>query len=374
MTRLAFENGGIVTPAGIRDSLALTVAGAAIERLNPAECAAIDLEGGLLLPGFIDTQVNGGGGALFNDAPTPETIALIGETHARFGTTAFLPTLISDTLDQVAAALDAVDDAIASGVPACIGVHIEGPFLNAERKGIHDARHFRPLDDAAIALLTRPRAGKVMVTLAPERNHPDAIAALTAAGVIVSLGHTNATYDQARAAIEAGARGITHLFNAMSPLIHREPGMVGAALEDPGVYCGLIVDNRHVHPAVLRVALAARPADRMMLVTDAMPSVGNAGRPFTLNGAPIRVEDGVCVDANGTLAGCDLDMATALANTLAIGVPIKRASAMASGNPAAFLGIEATHGRIAIGQRADLVWLGADHRVRGVWIGGERIH
>ncbi len=374
MTRLAFENGGIVTPAGIRDALALTVTGGTIDCLDPAEGAAIDLEGGLLLPGFIDTQVNGGGGALFNDAPTPATIARIGETHARFGTTAFLPTLISDTLDQVAAALDAVDDAIAHGVPACVGVHIEGPFLNAERKGIHDARHFRPLDDAAIELLTRPRAGKVMVTLAPERNHPGAIAALTAAGVIVSLGHSNATYDQARAAIGAGARGITHLFNAMSPLIHREPGMVGAALEDPSVYCGLIVDNRHVHPAVLRVALAARPADRMMLVTDAMPSVGNAGRPFTLNGEPIRVEDGVCVDANGTLAGCDLDMATALANTLAIGVPVQRASAMASGNPAAFLGIEATHGSIAAGRRADLVWLGADHRVRGVWIGGERVH
>ncbi len=374
MTRLAFENGGIVTPAGIRTSIALTIAGGTIDCLDPAEGAAIDLEGGLLLPGFIDTQVNGGGGALFNDAPTRATIARIGETHARFGTTAFLPTLISDTLDQVAAALDAVDEAIARGVPACIGTHIEGPFLNAERKGIHDARHFRPLDDVAIDLLTRPRAGKVMVTLAPERNHPDAIAALTAAGVIVSLGHTNATYDQARAAIDAGARGITHLFNAMSPLIHREPGMVGAALEDPGVYCGLIVDNRHVHPAVLRVALAARPADRMMLVTDAMPSVGNDGHPFTLNGEQIRVENGVCVDANGTLAGCDLDMATAFANTLAIGVPVLRASAMASGNPAAFLGIEATHGSIAAGRRADLVWLGADHRVRGVWIGGERIH
>ena len=373
MTMLGFEGGRIVTGDGVREAASLTLDGGRIAAIGGDGGAAIDLEGGLLLPGFIDTQVNGGGGALFNDAPAPATIARIGETHARFGTTAYLPTLISDTLDKVAAALDAVDEAIAAGVAGCVGAHIEGPFLNPARKGIHDARHFRPLDDAAVDLLTRPRAGRVMVTLAPECNDLAAIRALAAAGVIVSLGHSDATYRQARAAIEAGARGITHLFNAMSPLVHREPGMVGAALEDPHVYCGLIVDNRHVHPAVLRVALAARPADRMMLVTDAMPSVGNDGRPFVLNGETIRVEDGVCVNADGTLAGCDLDMATAFANTLAIGVPLEAVSAMASGNPADFLGLSATHGSIAPGRRADLVWLGRDHAVRGVWIGGERI-
>ncbi|MGC6399465.1 N-acetylglucosamine-6-phosphate deacetylase [Sphingomonas sp. FW199] len=377
MSGLSFRNGTVLAADGRSTDAALSVnADGTIGAIASDATApdAIDLDGGFLLPGFIDTQVNGGGGVLFNDTPDVATIARIGEAHRRFGTTAFLPTLISDTLDVIEAALDATDAAIDAGVDGCIGVHVEGPFLNPVRRGIHDKQHFRALDDRAIRLLTRPSRGKVMVTVAPEQNDLDAIRALVDAGVIVSLGHSDATYEQARQAIEAGARGVTHLFNAMSPLLHRAPGMVGAALEDETVYCGLIVDKIHVHPAAIRMALKTRPADRMMLVTDAMPSVGNGCQSFMLNGELIRVENGACFSADGTLAGCDLDMATAVANTVDIGVPIDVAAAMASANPAAFLGIGDLYGAIAVGKRADLVWLGRDLKIRGTWIGGRQVN
>ena len=375
MSTLSFRNGRIVTPEAVCDRLAVAIEDAQISGMDAGaeHAAALDLEGGWLVPGFVDTQVNGGGDVLFNDAQDVATIARIGAAHVRYGTTAFLPTLISGTLNTIARALDAVDAAIAQGVPGVVGAHIEGPFLSVERKGIHDAGNFRPLDDAALALLTRPRRGVVMVTLAPEHSPSDAIRALADAGVIVSIGHSNASYEQTREAIVAGARGITHLFNAMSGLHHREPGVVGAALEDPSLYCGLIVDGAHVHPAAVRVALASRPLGRFMLVTDAMPSVGGERSEFMLNGELIRVEDGVCLNEAGTLAGCDLDMASAVRNMHGLGVPVEEALAMASTNPAAFLGLSNSIGRLAPGCNADFVWLDRDLKPRGTWIGGRRV-
>ncbi len=374
MSSFVFRGGRVLADQCEHDSCAFRVEDGVITDFHVGDDAqVIDLDGGWLVPGFVDTQVNGGGGVLFNDHPTVAGIAAIGAAHATYGTTAFLPTLISDRLDVVAAGLDAVDAAIEQGVPGVVGIHVEGPFLNPARKGIHDANHFRALDDAAIELLTRPRKGVVMVTLAPERNEIAAIARLVAAGVIVSIGHSDATYEEARAAIDAGARGVTHLYNAMSPLKHRDPGVVGAVLEDKSVYAGLIVDGAHLHPAAIRVALAARPIDRFMLVTDAMPTVGAEAKEFVLNGQPIHVENGVCVDVNGTLAGCDLDMATAVANTHALGVAFEDAVAMASANPAAFLRLSHRIGSLDIGHSADFVWLDRDLTVRGTWIAGNRI-
>ncbi len=373
MSRLSFANGHILCADGVQGAASFDLDAATIRAIGATGDAPMDLDGGWLVPGFIDTQVNGGGDVLFNDSLNVEAIAKIGAAHVPYGTTAFMPTLISAPLEDIAAALDAVDDAIAAGVPGVVGIHVEGPFLNDERKGIHDADHFRELDDEAVALLTRPRRGVVMVTLAPERNDTAAIRALVEAGVIVSIGHSNGSYTDTRAAIDAGARGVTHLFNAMSPLHHREPGVVGAALEDQTLWCGLIVDGAHVHDAALHVALAARPQDRFMLVTDAMPTVGSADKQFTLNGERITVENGVCVNADGVLAGSDLDMARAVRNMVEIGVAPEAAFAMAATYPAAFLGLSETHGAIAIGQRADWVWLDRDYQVRGTWIGGQRV-
>lgn len=333
--------------------------------------AQVDLEGDFLLPGFLDTQVNGGGGLLFNDAPTVETIATIGAAHRRYGVTGFLPTLISDDLAKVACAIEAVDQAIETGVPGVLGIHIEGPFLSERRKGVHDASKFRTLDEAALTLLTSSRRGRTLVTLAPETTTPEMIGRLAGAGVTVAAGHTNATYERLIEALGAGVTGFTHLFNAMSPLANREPGAVGAALDHQDSWCGVIIDGRHIHPAALRIAFRAKRHDRFMLVTDAMPSVGMVDKNFTIQGRPIRVVNGVCVDENGTLAGSDLDMASAVRNAVELtGLDLADAAAMASTNPAAFLGLGQELGRIAPGYRANLTLLDRGLKATRTWIDG----
>jgi N-acetylglucosamine-6-phosphate deacetylase len=330
----------------------------------PAGCERVELDGGWLLPGFIDTQVNGGGDVLLNDQPNVDGIRAIAEAHRKFGTTGLLPTLISDDLPAVEAAIDAVEAAIEQGVPGVLGIHVEGPFLNAAKRGIHDDTKFRRLDDAAIALLTRPGPGVRLVTLAPEFAPPGAIRALAAGGVIVAAGHSMADYAQTRAALDEGLAGFTHLFNAMTQFGSREPGMVGAALEDRASHFGLIVDGHHVHPAAMRVALAARGVEGAMLVTDAMPPVGGTRDTFTLMGREIRMVDGTIRGEDGTLAGSALTMAAAFRNALDwLGVTLPEASRMASGNPAAFLKLD----RVNI---ADLVHLDRNRRVTATWIGG----
>ncbi|MEI5686618.1 N-acetylglucosamine-6-phosphate deacetylase [Sphingomonas kyungheensis] len=369
-----YTNGQVVVADAVWRGAEIVVAGDRIASIRPLDGDAgdaVDLDGGWLMPGFIDTQVNGGGGVLFNDETDIDGIAAITAAHARYGTTALLPTLISDTPDRIALALDAVDAAIAAGVPGVVGVHIEGPWLNVARKGIHDPARFRLLDAEMIALLTRPRRGKVMVTLAPELAQIDDIAQLTAAGVLVSAGHTEVSYDGALAAFDAGLSGITHLFNAMPAMVQRTPGLVGAALDDPRPWCGLIADGVHVAPAVLRIALRARGLDRMMLVTDAMSSVGAEVKDFVLQGRQIRVRDGICSYEDGTLAGSDLDMAAAVANAMGmLGLEPVAAARLAAGNPAAFLGLSAERGTLAAGLRADWVQLTAAMAPVATTIGG----
>jgi N-acetylglucosamine-6-phosphate deacetylase len=341
---------------------------------DDARCRAAeryDLGGGLLLPGFIDLQVNGGGGVLFNDAPSVESIRAIGAAHRRFGTTAFLPTLISADLDIVARAITAVRGAIAAGVPGVLGIHIEGPFLNAARKGVHDPAKLRELDPSALGLLTSLRDGQTLVTLAPEMTTPQLIQRLVAAGVVVSAGHTNATYAEIHAALAHGLSGFTHLFNAMSQLTGREPGAVGAALDDQSSWCGIIVDGEHTDPVVLRIALRCKPHDRFLLVTDAMPSVGTNQSSFELQGRRIIVRGQTCVDEDGRLAGSNLDMASCVRNAVAmLGVPLPEAVRMASQIPAEFLGVASQYGRIAAGQRANLVLTDDALNVRESWIDG----
>ena len=330
-----------------------------------------DLNGLLLLPGFIDTQVNGGGGVQFNDAPTVDTIRRMAAAHARFGTTGFLPTLISDDLDVMRRAIEAVATALAEGVPGILGIHLEGPFLSSVRKGVHDAAKFRSIDEKAFALLTSLKRGKTLVTLAPEMTTPEMIGRLAAAGVIVAAGHTNATYDDMQAAFRHGLTGFTHLFNAMSPLTGRAPGVVGAALINRDAYCGIIVDGHHVHPDVLKLALRTKPHDRFMLVTDAWANIGTDLTAFQLQGATIHVRDGVCLDGNGVLAGSAMDMSRALRNAMTLlDVSLTDALAMATTTPASFLGLGFDHGRIAKGFRANLVAADDDMKVHATWIDG----
>jgi len=373
---LAFRNGKMLTDAGIESGRSLLVRNGFIEAISCAReivgaDQTIDLEGQLLVPGFIDTQVNGGGGVLFNDDPSVESIAAIGRAHRRFGTTGFLPTLISDDLHVVEQAIHAVREAITRGVPGVLGIHIEGPFLSKERRGVHDASKLRVVDGDAMRLLATPHGGVTMVTLAPERTTGAIIRALTDSGVIVSAGHTNATYDELQPALEAGVRGFTHLFNAMSQLGNREPGAVGAALAHADSWLGLIVDGYHVHAEVLKIALRAKRHDRFMLVSDAMPSVGADVKEFRIQGRVITVNGDRIIDDEGRLAGAHLDMAGAVRNTVnQLGVSLTDALRMASTYPAEFLKLGGRMGRIAPGQRADLVLLDEEINVLRSWIGG----
>ena len=375
---VALVNGRILGDDGFREDLAVLLEGARIAALVPPDDARCrraerhDLEGQLLLPGFLDTQVNGGGGVLFNAEPTVDAIRAIGRAHRRYGTTGFLPTLLSDDLDVVARAVAAVRVAIDAGVPGVLGIHIEGPYINVARKGVHNSEKLRGLDEGAIDLLTSLQRGRTLVTLAPEMTTPEMIGKLKAAGVVVSAGHTNATYREIRIALKHGLTGFTHLFNAMSQLTGREPGVVGAALDDPDSWCGIIVDGRHVDPAVLRIALRCKRHDRFMLVTDAMPSVGAVEKSFTLDGRVISVTDGVPVAEDGTLAGSDADMATIVRNAVELlGVELPEAVRMASRYPAEFLGLGGELGRIAPGYRANLVLVDDRLGVRQTWIDGK---
>lgn len=336
----------------------------------PEGTELVDLKGQLLLPGFIDVQVNGGGGRLFNDDPSVETIAIMAAAHRRFGTTGLLPTLISDDFSVVERAIAAVDEAIDGGVPGVLGVHIEGPFLSRTRRGIHLASMLQPFDDRFVAALCSARNGRTLVTVAPECIAPAQISRLVDAGVIVSAGHSDADYETVRAALDAGMTGFTHLFNAMSQLTNRAPGMVGAALEDSRTFAGIIIDGHHIHPATFRVGLNAKGVDRLMLVTDAMPTVGADSDEFMLQGRAIKLEGDRLVSEDGVLAGSTLTMAAAVANAVEQGrLSLPEAVRMATSTPARFLGLAGVTGVIEPGLRADLVAMTDDFRVTQIWIG-----
>jgi N-acetylglucosamine-6-phosphate deacetylase len=377
MSLTALINGRVLTEHGIQPGLAVVidrrdiVAVLAEEKALASVTATHDLHGATLLPGFIDCQVNGGGGVLFNNAPDIEALRTIGATHRRFGTTGFLPTLISDDTEKMRAAIAATRGAIAVGVPGVLGIHLEGPYLAPARKGTHDAAQFRVPDAQEIELATSLDNGCTLITLAPEQVPTETIRALVAAGAVLCAGHTAASYEEMRAGLAAGIRGFTHLYNAMSPLQGRDPGAVGAALEDRDSWCGIIVDGHHVHPASLRVALFAKPRGKVFLVTDAMPPVGADDPSYALYGETITARDGVVRNAAGALAGSALDMATAVRNCVTmLGLSLEEAARMASTYPAEFLGLDKTRGRIAPGFRADLVALDARLQVTQTWIGG----
>ena len=378
-TTVALVNGRVLLQDGFRDDVAVLLEGRTISAVlvadDPRVATAlqrVDLHGGTLLPGFIDIQVNGGGGVLFNNDPTPDGLAVIARSHRRFGTTGLLPTLISDTAEKMATAISATRAAIAQGVPGILGLHLEGPYLNPARKGTHDDRVFRVPDAREIEVDTALDNGVTLITLAPERVPVETIRTLVARGAIVFAGHTAASYEQALAGISAGITGFTHLYNAMSPLMGREPNVVGAALEDRNTWCGVIVDGVHVHPSSLRVALAAKPRGKVLLVTDAMPMVGSDRPSFDLYGETITAVDGVVRNAAGSLAGSALDMASAVRNTVdLLGLDLAEAARMASTYPAQCIGLGDRLGVIAPGYQADLVLLDADRQVVRSWIAGQ---
>ncbi|MGV1106726.1 N-acetylglucosamine-6-phosphate deacetylase [Xanthomonas translucens] len=378
MTTTALRNARVLGQDGFLDGVSVLLDGGRIAAVlddGDARAAAattqLDLGGGTLLPGFIDVQVNGGGGVLFNNSTDVAALRRIGQAHRRYGTTGYLPTLISDDLEVMRAAIAATRQAIAEGVPGVLGIHLEGPYLAPARKGTHNVDKFRVPDAAELALATSLDNGVTLITLAPERLPAASIRTLAGAGASVFAGHTAGSYDEIRAGLDAGVCGFTHLYNAMSPLQGRDPGAVGAALEERDAWCGIIVDGVHVHPASLRVALAAKPRGTLFLVTDAMPMVGADSPSFDLYGETITAVDGVVRNAAGALAGSALDMASAVRNSVQwLGVSLDEAARMASLYPAQCLGLDDRYGRIAPGYQADLVLLDAALQVRQTWIAG----
>ena len=364
----------------ILDGHALLVEGGKIVDLIPRQAAPqaeiVPLPAGsLIAPGFIDTQVNGGGGALLNDTPTPETVRTIVASHRRFGTTGLLPTFITDAADKMYAAAAVTAEVGREPASGVLGLHLEGPFLSQERRGVHSPAFVRLPTDGDIAYLSElPNTfpgGRLLLSLAPEAVTDADIRKLADAGVLVAGAHSAASHARTIEAIRAGLRGFTHLFNAMPPLANREPAITGAALLSAETWCGIIVDGIHVHPAALKLALATKPRGKLMLVTDAMPPLGTDATSFQLYGATIHRRDGRLVTDDGTLAGADLDMAQAVRNCIGLlGLPREEALRMASLYPAEFLGMADRRGRLAPGYQADLTLLDQGNHVLGTWVAG----
>lgn len=378
MVMYALVNCDIYTGDAIEYDKAVVIAEGRIKALVPlsdldASVERLDLEGRCVAPGFIDIQVNGGGGMLFNDSPTVDGIRVIAEAHKRFGTTNLLPTYITGPRAGMAGAVEAVNAARRDlSLKGVLGLHFEGPFINGTKAGVHDKRFVREANEDDLAIMLSPMDGVMLVTLAPELVSMDTIARLTNARVLVSLGHTNAVCAEAKAALSHGARCVTHVYNAMSALTAREPGMVGAALDDRESWMGIIVDGFHADFVSVRVAMRAKAGRKVILVTDAMPPVGSSEAGFRLGEYDIRVEGGRCVTSDDVLAGSALDMATAVRNCVQhVGVPKDEALRMASTYPAEFLGLQDDLGRIAPGYCANLAIFNNQIIVSAVVVDGQ---
>ena len=318
----------------------------------------IKFNGGIITAGFVDIQVNGGGGILLNDEPSVEGMKAIIAAHRKFGTTAMLPTLISDTTEKMQATVDAANQALEQGISGMVGLHLEGPYFNMARKGVHLPAMIRPVDEGVAELYKGLKNGVLLVTLAPEKVPTGFIKDLTDAGILVYCGHSDGTYEQIQTALDEGLCGFTHLFNAMSPMLNREPGVVGAALEDEDSFVGIILDNQHVAKASAKVAIRAKKRGKICIITDAMPPVGAVSPNFELYGEAIQVKDSYCITDAGTLAGSALDMATAVRNChKVLGFELEETLRMAALYPATALRLEHKIGQLKVGLQADIVHL-----------------
>ena len=364
----------VLTPQGMQKHQRIDIENGYISKIGPAAENETHFQVHTLLPGYVDTQVNGGGGVLFNQAPCEDALNTMAEAHLRYGSTSMLPTIITDNAATMAQAAQAVANVIAQQHSTIKGIHFEGPFLSTAKKGVHDASFIRTPSDKEIATLCRNDIGKVLLTVAPETVSPDFIKEISQEGVIVAIGHTNASFEQVNKALQAGATGFTHLYNAMSAFTSREPGAVGAALMNSAAYSGLIVDHHHVHPQSALFAINTKGAHRIMLVTDAMAHVGSDITRLPFFDTEIIRQGDKLTTPEGTLAGSCLDMHSALVNTCRdLNVTLAKASEMASLTPARFVGLDDEIGVIASGYRANFVALDETLNLCNVWVNGELI-
>ncbi len=352
-----------------------TIVGICTEDKIPSDFTPLQLNGGTLIAGFVDLQVNGGGGLLFNNDPTVETIKTITQAHARLGTCRTLVTLISADKSTTSKAIQAATQASRQNIPGFLGLHLEGPHLSIEKKGAHSERVLRKMNDEDLQELCDAKKALpyLMITVAPEMVSPEQIACLAEAEIIVSLGHSNASSDQSNQAFQAGAACTTHLFNAMSALNHREPGLPGATLFNDNIYAGIIADGVHVSPAALSLAVRSKKGPgKLFLVTDAMATAGTSEQQFQLDGRTISRSNGRLVLPDGTLAGADIDMLGAMRCLIEdVGVLPEVAARMASSYPSACIGAIENLGSVATGFFANVVHIDDDMQLQQVWLDGK---
>ena len=329
-----------------------------------------DLNGANLSPGFIDLQLNGCGGVMFNDDISAKTLDIMHKANLKSGCTSFLPTLITSSDDNMRQAIEAEREYQKTHQNHSLGLHLEGPYLNVMKKGIHNPDFIRQSDDEMIDFICANSDVIAKVTLAPEQNNPEHIKRLSAAGILVSIGHTNATYAQAREGFEAGISFATHLFNAMTPMMGREPGVVGAIYDTPDVYAGIIVDGHHVDYANVRIAHKVK-GEKLILVTDATAPAGAEMDHFIFVGKKVYYRDGMCVDENGTLGGSALTMIEAVQNTVEhVGIALDEALRMATLYPAKAVGLDNKLGSINEGMVANLAIFDNDFNVLATIVNG----
>lgn len=351
------------------------LAGREIVAIHPTVLPNAKHYSGTLTAGFIDYHVNGGGGLLFNFAPAHSTLKKMLQAHAKYGTTAMLPTLITDNVETMNLAADAVADAIKSGTDGILGIHFEGPHLSVPKKGVHEPQFIRPISAQEMVIFERSDLGIKLITLAPENVSDQDITNLVNNQVKVSLGHTNADFDRAMAAVELGADGFTHLFNAMSPFTSREPGVLGAALAADNAWCGIILDGHHMHYSSAKIAHSAKPKGKLLIVTDAMSTIGSEQTGFDLFGVEVIKQGDKLATKEGTLAGSALDMISAVKNAVEhLGIGSEEALNMASLYPADYLGVSDKLGSLTVGKQADIIVFNDDYQVTNTWIAGQLVH
>ena len=373
--RLTLVNGTVFTGDEFVAEGVVHVVDGVIERVTadsdgPGDSGEVlDVAGATVVPGFVDIQVNGGAGVLFNDTPDVDALAIMSGAHRRYGTTALFPTFMTGPVQGMRAAARAVDDARRAGNDLVAGIHFEGPVLNPEQAGAHDPSWITTYDDEVFAATLAAEA-PTLVTLAPERAGPETVSRLVAAGATVAAGHTQASYEQMTEAAAAGVTGGTHLWNAMRPITSRDPGTVGALLGRDGLWCSIIADGRHVADETLRVSLACRDVERTILITDAMPPAAGGPSHFRLGPYDVRVEDGRCVMGNGVLAGAAVEMITCVRHCVeCVGVELRDALRMASLAPARAVGLDDELGRIVPGRPARMAVIDRDMDVTATVVG-----
>mgnify|MGYP000076604463 CR=1 FL=1 len=375
MTRLRIHAHKLFDGQQFSDHQVLTIENGKVLSIDGDTTSVDVVAKGMVAPGYIDLQVNGGGGILFNDSPSLDKLRTIITAHSQFGTTGMLPTLITDKVEVMAEAADAMALAIAEKVPGILGIHFEGPHLSIAKKGTHVEEYIRPISDAEWQILERKDIGQILVTLAPETVSAEDVKRMVSLGIKVCLGHTNADYKTAQAAMDAGADGYTHLFNAMSPIQSREPGVTGCALLNDQASCGIIIDGHHVDYSTVKLAIKTKPQGKIFLVTDAMSTIGTDQTEFSFFDRTVYLNDGRLTSTTGELAGAALDMATAVKNTrIGVGVELDESIRMASQYPADYINQGKIRGNLFVGSQADFVVLNEQLDVESTWIGGQEVY